>query len=329
MADADNFYDNLMGEEGNADVNNALAGASDEVTKALESEETPGQEVDSPPAKDTSKPDEEGAKKEESPASEENEVKKEKSPPYDKDPKWIAARAAEAKLTELLSKTGFETTEDLETALESGKSLKELLGSRDAKKLIADSETLSKAVQKRDAEKLSRMEEEETPEQTIARLKQDNDNLYDFNKKQEDEKIASLNTDRALSTFNERIASTVDGTEGLSDSEKSLLNQFLGVDNPLNDVDMEDLSEVSKLAKTGIKDFQGFVKNVRQQAIDEYAAGNSKLTPISKTENSGETPSVKKTNLSKDASIDETFDAAKSELLEIFANVGVEGMFED
>jgi len=328
----DNFYDNIMGEgevsPTDSDVNTALANAGDEAL----AEDLQGQQAEEDlVSTDSTETIEEGAKKEESPTSEEDEGTKEKTLPYDQDPKWKAARAAEKNLNDILEKNGFETTEDLEAALDSGKSLKELLGNRDASTLIKDSDTLAKAMEKQNSDRQRKMEEEESQDETIARLKRDNADLRDFNRKQEDERLASIDTNNALSTFNERVSGTIDAEEGLSSPEKTILGRLLGVDNPIDDVDISDLNAVSKEAKTGITQFKDFVKSIKQSAIDEYAKGNSSITPITKAQQGGEVKTVQPKKMAKNATVDETFDAAKSELVEIFSNAdaGFSDMFDD
>ena len=54
---------------------------------------------------------------------------------------------------------------------------------------------------------------------------------------------------------------------------------------------------------------------VQQQAIDDYVAGKSEITPISKTLAPDQTTVVKK-ELPKDASPEQVFAAARDELLE-------------
>ena len=61
---------------------------------------------------------------------------KTKPPPYDQDPKWKAARAAQAKFESILEKHGIDA-EDLDALLESGSSVADILGARDAKTLTS------------------------------------------------------------------------------------------------------------------------------------------------------------------------------------------------
>ena len=277
-------------------------------------EPDPGQEAASPPA-DT------GAEDKGTPDPKvEVEVKDKgtpKPPPFDQDPKWKAARAAEKSLQGILEKHNLGSVDDLSSRLQQGQEISEILGNKDAAKLVEDSAYLGKVKNYWADQETQKLEEGETPDQTIARLKGDNANLReDFASKnaKRDETDASLG---AIETFNSTVNTSIEGLEGMTPAEKAMLGIYLGVENPSNEIDIADTTAVKKITAEGTVKFQKFVAEVKQSAIDEYSQGKSKILPLSKTSTAPASKAVEKTPISKDATVQETFDAAKAEFLEV------------
>jgi len=240
---------------------------------------------------------------------------------FDKDPKWLAARAAEKSLTAILDDGGFESVEELNEALKAGMSLQQLLGDNDAAKLIKDSETLQKYNEywaRADAEKL---EAKETPEQTIARLKEENKKVTDASRRSEQDRQSSEDGVRIIAAYDKEVTKVVEAAD-LSAEHIGIAAMLLGVDNPANKVDVEDVKAVRIMAKAGVDKFKAFVDDVRQQAVDEYAAGKSKLVPSGaprkkEGEGEGEGEGTPVKGVVPGVSVDEAFAAANKELLEM------------
>lgn len=242
----------------------------------------------------------------------------EKPLPYDQDPKWKAARAAEKQLNELLDEHGLLDVEELKDALKSGKSLKEVLGDRDAQKLLEDSKRLAEINKHWDSEKAAKEREGMTPEEYIAKLEQENTNLRtssdDFRSSVEEREHSK----QVIEAYKQNVSRVVDAVEdAVPETERELLNLVLGVDNPANMIDVEDRVAVRKMAKEGVTKFQTLVQKIKQQAIDEYAAGKSKLN-IDTSKGSANVDNVGQPKpIPKDASVDEVFKAAEDEMMEI------------
>lgn len=279
-----------------------------------DTKDTGGDTSDSPTGDETGVEE----KKDESPASDEiegSEKKDEKPAPYDQDPKWKKARAAEKRLTEVLEKNGFDNSEELEEALSQGKSLQELIGSRDAKKLIADAETLKKYNEYWALEEAKKQEDDEEPDETVTRLKKETVDLKKELALNREATEATEESKKALKAYEHEIGNVVSSHSLSKDSDK-ILGMLLGTGNPLLDVDITDRAAVRQTAKDVAVKFQTFVKTLQQQAVDEYADGKSKITPISSTA-SAKTAAATKKKLPEDATADEVFGQAKEELMEI------------
>lgn len=177
----------------------------------------------------------------------------------------------------VLDKHGL-TAAELDKALAEGKSLKEIIGDRDAKSLVEAADQ----IRRHEAEEVLRqeqeLEEKETPEETIARLKQQRLDLQSSQTKAQQDKAALEESRRALETLNKTLKSVVVGTEGLEESDHELVLLLLGTDNPINDVDIDHVSEVKTEANSLIAKFKAFKESIAQKAVDEYVKGKGKIT---------------------------------------------------
>lgn len=270
-----------------------------------------GQKTDSPPvAKDT------GAKVTDSP-SVDDKGDETKPPPYDQDPKWKAARAAEKRMTDIMDKHGITDPDELETLLEEGTNIKELLGDRDAAQLVKDSDYLGQVQDYWAEQEALKQYEDESPEDSIKRLQEENRRLRTDTQSKDADRKALMDSQTTLSNFEADVSALIDSVEGLDEPSKEMLNLMLGVDNPINEIDISKRGDVRKAGKAGIEKFNTFVKTIEQQAIDKYAAGKSEVVPISKGAGSEAAPAVVKKTVPENASVDETFDIAKKELTEV------------
>lgn len=246
----------------------------------------------------------------------------EKPAPYDQDPKWKKARAAEAALDAILQDNGLLDIEELKAELAKGRSLSQILGPRDAKKVLEDAEYAARVRQHWDEEKKTKARANETPEDRVARLEKENEEL----RRSSDEFRTSVETrehaKQVVANFGsevDRVISAVVGETPLPAHEHDLLKLVLGVDNPANLIDIEDQVSVRKMAREGIGRFQTLVQKIKQAAIDEYAAGKSKLTVDTTKGGSAnvQTGVERKSKLPENATVDQVFEAANQEFLEI------------
>lgn len=245
--------------------------------------------------------------------------------PYDQDPKWKAARAAQAKFESILEKHGIEA-DDLDALIESGSSISEILGARDAKTLTSTITQL-----KKDAEYLKEVkaywkEQEElkqkdelTPEQ---RAEMSESKLKAYEKEQADKKAKAAEEQSikvALNNYTEQVDKAVEAS-GFEGEDAAMAKLFLGVDNPFNEVDITDRKAVREMAKTNAAKLKTFLDGVRQKAVDEYAKGKSKIVPISKSETPSKEAVAKKV-LPASSSVEDTFAAAHDEMMEIIKSM--------
>jgi hypothetical protein len=245
----------------------------------------------------------------------------EKPAPYDKDPKWLKARAAEAALDAILKESGLLDAEELKAELAKGRSLAQILGNRDPKKVIEDAEYAAKVRQRWDQDKRAKSLENETPEARIARLEKENEDLRRSSEDYRSGVESREHAQKVVQNFGsevDRVISAITGETPLPAHENELLKLFLGVDNPANLIDIEDQVAVRKMARDGITKFQTLVQKIKQAAIDEYAAGKSKLTVDTTKGGSADVQTgMQKAKLPPNATVDQAFEAANAQFLEI------------
>lgn len=235
-----------------------------------------------------------------------------KPAPYDQDPKWLAARAAEKSLQEVLDDNEIEDIDALKAMLKTGMTIKEIVGDRDAKQLIQDADTLKKYNEYWAEQKRTEEEEGLDPDEKAELYKK---RLEDYKHKQsvdnaDAEKVKAGKV--AIEDYSNRVDTVIEKHELTGDAAE-MGKLIAGVDNPFNTVDIFDKKAVTETASSVIAKFVEFLKKDRQAAVDAYAAGKSKIIPIAPTEAPGGDGVVKKP-LPDNASVEETFDAAKDEL---------------
>jgi hypothetical protein len=236
--------------------------------------------------------------------------------PFDQHPKWKSARQAEKTMQEIMERNGFEDYDELNDALSSGKSLIELLGNRDAKQLLEESQELQRIKSYWEEQKNKELEENESPEQTNQRLKGENERLRkEFQRAQSDQK-AIQESEKTIRNYENTVVDLIDKTD-MVETEKIILGNLLGIDNPIDEIDIEDVRAVKKGTQAAINMFQEFVENIRQEAIDNYVKGQGKGPTITKSSGAeGTMKSDKSAVIPKGATTDQVFDNAKKEFLE-------------
>ena len=281
---------------------------TDQILKAAEKEEpAPSEEVS------------EKKKGEEAPKEEPKEA--EKPAPYDQDPKWKAARAAQKSLDEILERAELESIEDLMEAVESGKTMKEILGSDDLKQLKKDQARLKEIEDFWESDRLRKLEEEEEPDETKERLKREIKELKEERVREKSEAEEAYKVRSSLDNYT-TVANKSVTDAGLTGEDAEMAKLFLGVGNPFNEIDITDKKTVKESNMSGAKRFKSYLDGIRQKAIDDYAGGKSEMIPVTKIE----APVIEKpSGESKVETMDEANESAKAELRQLIGELAKSG----
>lgn len=244
---------------------------------------------------------------------------KEKPPPYDQDPKWKAARAAEKKVNDLLESHGYDSMDELVEALNRGQTLSQLVGNYDANELVNEYQEFQRVKQYWAEQEAARQKANEQPEETIARLEREKKEIIEGRKREEADRQAIEESKRVVQEFDDGVRKFVNSDPDISDSDKKMLVQFLGVDNEMTVVDYTDKAAVKRALGAGKQRFSKFIKDIKQKAVDEYIAGKSDVTPMTKSDTGSPVTDNVRTEpepLPDGATVDDVFAAAKDEMTE-------------
>ena len=190
------------------------------------------------------------------------------------------AKESATALASLLEDHGFDSIEDATKALSSGKDLKDQLGDADLKDVLEDAKTKNSWEEYWAAEDLKKKEEGEEPDDKVTRLEK---RITDFETKELDKEVrrdALKKGQETLDGFNTEIKTLVEKNEAIPEEYRPFAGEFLGVDNPANEVEITNIPEVRKMAKEGIKKIQAF----EQAVIKRYREGKLKVPDMTPTE---------------------------------------------
>ena len=194
---------------------------------------------------------------------------------------------SENRIQEILDKHGYDSIEDLEEGVGTLKELKTLIGDKDAKQLLEDSEYLAKVKEYWKQQEETQKLQDESLEETAQRLKEERDALEkklndrdSLDAKKEAEKEEKKQAEKLIKSFNSTVLAEIDSIPELPKEYKPFLREFLGVDNPANEIDLGVKSEIKSMAKDGIKKFQ----TLEQLIIRRYLDGKISMPKITPTE---------------------------------------------
>ena len=197
----------------------------------------------------------------------------------DADPKVKAALAQSEQFSELLESPGFDSIEDLNESLSSGKTLQETLGGKDLDKLLKDSAELRRIEAHWADQKEKKQREDETPEETLERREKEWAKKEKEFEKKEDRKAETAEAQKALDRFNDLTTSLIGDDSDIPDTHKDVMKLLCGVGNMMNEIDISKKPEVKKMVKANKKILSAFA----QAVIDAAVKKGEKIPPISET----------------------------------------------
>jgi len=184
---------------------------------------------------------------------------------------------------EILDEFGLDSPADLKEFMGSLNEMRGKIGDNDLDTLLENSKTLEKYQADWQRQEEEKLREKETPEETIARLEKEKHQAITKNKTQAEKRKAQKAAEQALGEFTETIDSVIKSSKDLPEAYRPMLRKFMGIDNPVNEVDITDKAALRRLTKAGIKDMTAFA----QQIIKDYRDGKTKIPNVTPTEPAG------------------------------------------
>lgn len=176
----------------------------------------------------------------------------------------------------LLAEYGVSSPEELKTFVANLANLKDQVGDTDLEELKQNSELLKKYQKVWAKEKEKEREDNETPEQTIARLKKEKQEERRLRKEHEAEQNEIQENKTALKFFTNTVKSTIKTIDDLPAAYHDHLTKFLGIDNEIHEIDLNDKASIKRIAKAYAKE----IMELEQVMIKRYLKGKSKVVKM-------------------------------------------------
>lgn len=209
----------------------------------------------------------------------------------EKKPEGALSDADQSKVStiqSLLDEHDIGSPEELKTFVANLATLKDKIGDADLEELKANSKLL-KRYQKTWAEaESSKLEEDETPEETISRLKREKQGEKDKRKADQRDREEARENKALLDSFNKSVSKSVKAQKDFPESYHDILSEFLGVGNEINEIDLDDKASINRITKAGAKKLMKF----EQTVISRYLKGKAKVVKMTST--ADETPPATK-----------------------------------
>lgn len=174
----------------------------------------------------------------------------------------------------ILDKYGLTTPEELQEFIDGLAGMKSKIGDADLDEIMESHETLKAYRREWAKQEREKLKEKESPEETIARLEREREDLERQMAKGEQRRKQSEAAKRHLEEFARTVVSTIEADEAIPEEYRPFAAALLGVKNPINDVDIRDKAAVRKAWKAyGAR----VVKDFEQAVIRRYREGKAAL----------------------------------------------------
>lgn len=223
----------------------------------------------------------------------------EKPPEGDGNPAEPAAGAekpAKIDVDTILDEHGLDSPEELQEWLKNYRDLKGRIGDQDFDEIVEGYETLQQYQQAWAEQEEAKLREKETPEETIARLEKEKADLTKKRKQEKQQVENAASAKKAIDNFNKTVSTVIEGSGDIPKEWRPFVAEFMGVDNPINEVDIEDRAAVRKITKAGVNKMKQFANLI----IKQYADGKMEIPRVSNSETP--TPSTAKPKQAKNLS---------------------------
>jgi uncharacterized protein YbjQ (UPF0145 family) len=234
-----------------------------------------------PESKEEIKPDEQAAASSTANKDVKDEKPSDSEVPWHKDPRFKNDLGLLKAAKSLMEANDLEDVEDLKALLESGKKVHGKKIDLDKLDEIAGkAATLDQYQKYWDQQKEYKRELEETPEQTIARLKQERDAAAHKVTAKEQAERESLAARQAVDFYEGEVKTNLELMDDITPAEKEFVSWALGVGNDCNEITITDRKQVKRVVTSGVKKYQKLVEQIREEAIKEYRAGKTGIPAV-------------------------------------------------
>ena len=177
-----------------------------------------------------------------------------------------------AQLTAILDKYGLDSADALEDFIGGLTSLKDKVGANKIEDLLANKKELRKIQADMARAEEAQRREGETPEETINRLENQLAQEKGIREQEAARQAQAAEDAKLIKSFNGYVGKAVDGLEGYTKTESKFLKEFLGVNNPIHDIELTDSAGIKKIIVNADKKFQ----KLRTAIIEDFKKNGDK-----------------------------------------------------
>ena len=196
---------------------------------------------------------------------------------------------AENAIAEILSEHGLESMDDLGEQLNTLAGLKSDLG-QDS---IRDLKKTKKLMDDYQEHWAKEAEESESENETISRLKKENEQLSQDASSRKAKRDKTVAAQKVLNNFGKEVDKAIKADSSVPKEFRRFLSEFMGVENPINKIDMADKRKIQSTTKAGIKKF----KALEQTIIKNYLKTKGKVPPMSSSQETADSQPKKIKNI--------------------------------
>lgn len=177
----------------------------------------------------------------------------------------------------ILDKYGLDSPEELKDFLDNLTVLREKLAGEDLEEILQNHKEMQKFRREWARAQREKLKEQETPEQTIERLERELAAIESERMKSAKERKRAESAKRAVEAYYRTVRQAIQADESIPEDYRPFVEAFMGVESPVNDIDIEDRAAVRRAWKTwGAK----MVKDFEQAVIRRYRAGKAEIPKV-------------------------------------------------
>ncbi len=177
----------------------------------------------------------------------------------------------------ILDKYGLDSPEELKDFLDGLSTMREKLAGEDLEEILQNHKEMQKFRREWAKAQRERQKENETPEQTIERLERELQELENQRAKTASERKRAEAFARAKESYYRTVRQAVQADESIPEDYRPFIEAIMGVESPVNDIDIEDRGVVRKTWKDwGAK----VVRDFEAAVIKRYRAGKADIPTV-------------------------------------------------
>lgn len=177
----------------------------------------------------------------------------------------------------ILDKYGLESPDELKDFLDNLATVREKLAGEDLEEILQNHKEMQKFRREWARAQREKLKEQETPEQTIERLERELAAIESERAKSAKEQKRAESAKRAVEAYYRTVRQAIQADESIPEDYRPFVEAIMGVESPVNDIDIEDRAAVRKAWKTwGAK----LAKDFEQAVIRRYRAGKAEIPKV-------------------------------------------------